>query len=386
MNVGQWVELTIDFPSFNERIFENYENSIFDDPVLSKLKEWRISYGLFVRIRCDYRGKTGGIQCKIQKEIENTAWISFVHSDCADRKFVYFDIENSVRTQEVIKLCTEYFFQNPRAQKIPVLIYENQFLRYTQEYEKCWQSFTEIRRPICLNASALYGDKLYFSACNAPYLFEYDLRNEEIRILVWLPCRAVHKFSSLIYFEDNIWMFPGYEDSIYIYDLSERDLMQIKLPNIQNAQGECMAIQETVFDGTYARLFLRDTDQVIRFDLGKKDFGIIDEPQTAGVPSEKHTSVNYELIKEIKYSCANVEQKNGEPDSFEWNGRQLVIPYMGNVVIEMGDHKIHKVHNLNISLMKIDRSLLSKDSAYRERAWTTLEWFVQKARQKQIGV
>ncbi len=85
--------------------------------------------------------------------------------------------------------------------------------------------------PLYINASVLVGDKLYFTACNSKWLYEFHIEDGTVLPVIELPCRTVDilKFSDLVSYEGKIWMIPWLESDIMIYDMEQNTVEWLQL-------------------------------------------------------------------------------------------------------------------------------------------------------------
>ena len=384
MNVGQWVGITIEFPQFVEHIQKACRKSLFDDPVMRRLKEWRVRFGLSVRFRCGGRQEELSLPDFAAKELGKKNWIAFADPAAKTHYDLAMEASDPLQTEEWIGRFSQYFYDRPKVKKVQLQIHPDILLKRPEELEAIWRAFDSVCIPVCVDSFLLIQDRLWFCACNVPWLFEYDLIGGILKARRSLPCTMSRKFSLLVQAQGALWLLPRYEDSVYRFCLAEGSLERFPMPKWKDA-AEGDYIRNAVVQQDYAWMYLARSRRFLRFSFTTREFELFYE-HPKGAPSLRMPDRSEEIvgISFPPYCSVNHARDQGEADFFVWNEKKYVIPYMGNLLLEAEDGKTGSARYLKIPLYQIDRTKLSRNRIYQENGLTTLEWFVQKVGQGQI--
>ena len=125
--------------------------------------------------------------------------------------------------------------------------------------------------PLYINASVLVGDKLYFTACNSKWLYEFHIEDGTVLPVVELPCRTVDilKFSDLVSYEGKIWMIPWLESDIMIYDMEQNTVEWLQLSFPFDRHSAYAAFRKSVQQDNILWLISYFDKLVLRIDMEK---------------------------------------------------------------------------------------------------------------------
>lgn len=126
-----------------------------------------------------------------------------------------------------------------------------------------------MKKDLYMGASAIADDNLYFYSDNACGLYRLNLISEEIKKITDMPCNqdCCIQFSSLVYYKDKIWMIPWFADFIYLYDLKNKKLAHLALPEDEGMQPGKDKFRRCVVIGKYIWLLPVYSHFLMRVDM-----------------------------------------------------------------------------------------------------------------------
>lgn len=283
MDIGQWVHFSIDDVIESLKwVYQNRPKSIFEEPMFGTLKKWHESYG----INCDLYvfEMTAGFQLT---DLQDNYWEELAKEsdwlklgrDCRKSgeitivPHIRFDrFADGVTVKDYIDDARAFLNKAHYKKHLEIFCQEWKFMGIVSEIEQFWIKFSKIKIDLYMNASVLIGEYLYFTACNANFLFRNRLDGGETEVIAELPCVTYNsmKFSSLIYFENSIWMIPGREDDVIIYDMLDQKVSVLSLPYKKEHESGWINFRKAVRYEDYIWLLPCKMPFLIRINMKKR--------------------------------------------------------------------------------------------------------------------
>lgn len=425
MNISQWVHFSIDDVIGSLKwVYQNQPESVFEEPMLCKLKEWHEKY----EIKCDlyvyeitdgfkltdlqdryckelceesdwlkfgwHRRKDGEltdddkteiesfdrIHIFIREKISSRSWTDILRLHgweasgelmshltgngirrllTADSNRLSYDLTeddfailqesgrlwkepflylvtdiqfdcfaDSMTVESCLDYTQQFLIKKPYKGLLEVFCHEWKFQEIASDIEQYWESFSKIEYTLYMNASVLVDDYLYFTTCNTNFLFRRCLSSEDAEVVAELPCTTFNamKFSSLVYFEDSIWMIPWMEKNIVVYDMWNNSIKVFPIPYECEEEPNTFKFRKAVQDGKYLWLLPKKTPLLLRIDMEKRSAHLFEEwPEE--VCFSKEEKMNFismyaaeEYLYLFRYGCSHnicVNLKDGSMKIWE---------------------------------------------------------------------
>lgn len=418
MNIGQFVHLSVDDVIWSfQWIYENKPQSIFEEPMLKKLKEWNETYNLncdlYVFEECpnfrlewlqdcyweELKKESGWLKLAWHEEVaadsneesnslaslERTynlivskagisSWatvirlhmwfarksvierlkqknvVALLTSNVNKRSYQLMaddmktleeegilykegmlyrktnarldEFYDGVSVEQMLERVQESFRKYPKEQCAEIFFHEWQFDKIATEMDCFWKRFDEIQIPLLVSAAVQVEQDIYFTTCNTDALYKLNVENKEISYVTALPVSEMlrPKFVSLIYYNEEIWMIPWYEEQIFVYHIGEQQLSYYPAPFLLKEKIGTPKFRRAIQDGSNVWLLPYRTNRIIKIDM---------ESRTA----EKY--VEWESEEEIE-SILNFRMMTQ-------NGQKLYLfrhDYPTNMVVDLSTAKV----------------------------------------------
>lgn len=120
----------------------------------------------------------------------------------------------------------------PHKYQMVLFFHENEIEYIIDSLKYLLDWIPEYNHAFCLNASTLVGEYIYFTDLHTQCLYRIGIDGKRIDRLIRCPeWKWGMKFTSLMGYENEIWMFPREEDAIYIYDIQLNTLEKLPIPH-----------------------------------------------------------------------------------------------------------------------------------------------------------
>lgn len=393
MNIGRWVNLSVDdvIECFHW-VYQNQPISIFDEPMLAKIREWHIQYGLtcnlYVFEQCSEFSLEQLQECYWEELALESNWLKLAWHAVRPEKVADDDIELA-SLQRVYRLITEKFgtklwaervrlhryqgtkkllcslsqlgihtlltpdderscYQLTEAEMlalhkkdylktssffycrtdlrfdciadgmtiegllaqtetlfakrlwspcIEIFFHEWNFDKIVSGIEYYWKNFGNIKIPLIANVGVQIGGKLYFTTCNTSALYAWDEKNKKVESVTMLPYGMSNnmKFSSIVYYNNNLWMIPWFENHIYVVNLISKKVEIFLIPFLKEEGKENTKFRKAVSDNQFLWLLPVMSKCLVKINMEKRTVDIISE-WPMGVEFDKG-KVNFKVMK-----------------------------------------------------------------------------------------
>lgn len=373
MKIGRWVNFSVDDVIDCFRwVYQNKPTSVFDEPMLAKIKEWHIKYGLTCNLyvferynefsleqmqECyweelsleknwlklawhaegpenaigddmeieslkrvyrlvlekseeklwaekvrlhRYQGskrildtlKNMGVHTLLTADDERNCYqlteaemLSLHKRDYLEKDSVFYRrtdlrldcIAEGATTENLLAQTEKFFAKRLWSPSIEIFFHEWNFEKIASNVEDYWENFGRIKLPLIANAGVQIGGKLYFTTCNTSALYVWDEDNEKVESVAMLPYGMSDnmKFSSLVYYNNNIWMIPWSEQYIYVSNITNNNTDIFPLPFLKKEGGEDTKFRKVVTDGQYLWLLPVLSRCLVRINMEKRSVEVI---------------------------------------------------------------------------------------------------------------
>jgi len=194
--------------------------------------------------------------------------------------------------EQMLDMAHECVNRQPGKRSLEIFCHEWKFHEINAEIEFFLSRIRDVKKTIYLDAAQIHKNYIYFTDTFSSLLYQLDVGTGAINVLADLPiAESGIKFASVLLYKSTLWMVPHETGKVLAYDVKEKRVLELILPQDSSNVGNKMKCRKAVVYKNYLWILPHTGKAILCLDMDTYRMKIVDE-----FPKEVSFDTNKEMM------------------------------------------------------------------------------------------